>query len=56
MIIGFEVDIADALGRELGVRARFHQNDWSKLIPSLDRGDFDLILKGMEDTPARGSA
>ena len=54
-IVGFEVDIAEALAKELGVRAKFHQNDWSNLIPSLERGDFDLILNGLEDTPARRS-
>jgi polar amino acid transport system substrate-binding protein len=50
---GFEVDIARALGRRIGVRARFVQNDWSSLIPGLERGDFDLLLNGLEDTPAR---
>ena len=53
VIIGFEVEIADALAKELGVRARFHQNDWSNLVPSLERGDFDLALNGLEDTPSR---
>ena len=53
VIIGFEVDIAEALARELGVRAKFHQNDWSNLIPSLERADFDIVLNGLEDTPAR---
>jgi polar amino acid transport system substrate-binding protein len=53
VIIGFEVDIAQALAKELGVRAKFQQNDWSNLIPSLERGDFDIILNGLEDTPAR---
>jgi len=52
-IVGFEVEIAEALARELGLRAKFHQNDWSNLIPSLERGDFDLALNGLEDTPAR---
>ncbi|MET0791932.1 MAG: ABC transporter substrate-binding protein/permease [Polyangiaceae bacterium] len=52
-IIGFEVDIAEALARELGVRAKFHQNDWSNLIPSLERGDFDIVLNGLEDTKER---
>lgn len=55
VIVGFEVDIAQALAGELGVRATFHQNDWSNLIPSLERGDFDVILNGLEDTPARRS-
>jgi polar amino acid transport system substrate-binding protein len=53
VVIGFEVDIANALARELSVKATFHQNDWSNLIPSLERGDFDMILNGLEDTPAR---
>src|SRR6478672_2238646 len=32
-LVGFEVDLADALARALGVRARFVQNDWTTLIP-----------------------
>jgi polar amino acid transport system substrate-binding protein len=52
-IRGFEVDIAAALARRLGVRARFVQNDWSNLLPALERGDFDVALNGLEDTPAR---
>jgi polar amino acid transport system substrate-binding protein len=50
---GFEVDIASALARRLGVKARFVQHDWSNLVPALERGDFDIALNGIEDTPAR---
>ncbi|WP_350102557.1 ABC transporter permease subunit [Myxococcus sp. SDU36] len=50
---GFEVELAEALARELGVRARFVQNDWSSLVPSLERGSFDVALNGLEVTPAR---
>jgi polar amino acid transport system substrate-binding protein len=50
---GFEVDLAAALARELGVRAQFVQNDWSTLVPSLERGTFDVALNGLEVTPAR---
>ena len=52
-LTGFEVEIADALARRLGVRAAFVQNDWQTLIPSLERGDFDVALNGIEVTPAR---
>ena len=52
-LIGFEVDIAEAMARRLGVRARFQQSDWSNLVPSLERGDFDVILNGLEATPDR---
>ena len=52
-LVGFEVELADALARRLGVRAEFVQNDWQTLIPSLERGDFDVALNGIEVTPAR---
>jgi len=52
-LTGFEVDIAAALARELGVRPQFVQNDWTALVPSLERGTFDIILNGFEVTPSR---
>src|SRR5262245_35090212 len=51
-LVGFEVDLAEALARALGVRARFVQNDWATLVPSLERGTFDIALNGIEVTPA----
>jgi polar amino acid transport system substrate-binding protein len=50
---GFEVDLAEALGRELGVKAEFVQNDWANLVPSLERQTFDVIMNGLEVTEAR---
>ncbi|NPV03902.1 MAG: ABC transporter permease subunit [Syntrophaceae bacterium] len=52
-LIGFEVDLARAIARELGVEARQVQNAWDSLIPALERGDFDIALNGLEITPAR---
>jgi polar amino acid transport system substrate-binding protein len=53
-VIGFEVDIAAAIARELGLRrARFSQVQWSNLVPSLERGDLDVALNGLEDMPER---
>ena len=52
---GFEVDLAAALAQTLGVRARMVQNDWPTLIPSLERGTFDVALNGIEVTPARAA-
>ena len=54
-LVGFEVDLADALARALGVRARFVQNDWMTLIPSLERGTFDVAMNGIEVTPTLGA-
>ena len=51
-LIGFEVELAQGLARRLGVRDRFVQNDWHNLVPSLERGDFDVALNGLEQTAA----
>src|SRR3989442_9013736 len=51
-LVGFEVDLVRELAPSLGVRERFVHNDWSNLVPSLERGDFDLIVNGLEDTQA----
>jgi len=50
-LIGFEYDLADALAARMGVKARMVQNQWEQLIPALDRGNFDIILNGLEITP-----
>ncbi|MBI5100498.1 MAG: ABC transporter permease subunit [Nitrospirae bacterium] len=52
-LIGFEVDLAEAIARELGVTARQSQNAWDSLIPALERGDFDMVINGIEITPQR---
>ncbi len=54
-LVGFEVELADAVARELGVRAEFVQNDWANLVPSLQRGSFDVAMNGLEVTPARAA-
>jgi polar amino acid transport system substrate-binding protein len=50
-LLGFEVELAEALASRLGVRAAFVQNDWHNLVPSLVRGDFDVALNGLEALP-----
>jgi polar amino acid transport system substrate-binding protein len=51
--IGFEVDLADALSRELGRSIRFRQYEFVSLFSGLERGDFDLAMNGLEITPDR---
>ncbi|HSU57251.1 MAG TPA: ABC transporter substrate-binding protein/permease, partial [Candidatus Dormibacteraeota bacterium] len=36
---------------KLGVKAHVVQNQWDQLVPALDRGNFDIILNGLEITP-----
>ncbi len=52
-LIGFEVDIMNSIARRLGVKARMVQYNWSNLVPSLERGDFDVVMNGLESTQER---
>src|SRR6185312_7519845 len=51
--IGFEVDVAELLAAELGMKAQFVQNQWDSLIPGLKRGDYDAVINGLEITDDR---
>src|SRR5579884_1615945 len=51
--IGFEVDLANALAQKLHRRAVFVQNQWDGLISGLERGDYDIVLNGLEITADR---
>lgn len=52
-IAGFEVDLMDELAKRLGVRHEMRQYNWSNLVPSLERGDFDIAINGLEATAER---
>ena len=51
---GFDVEVAERIARGLGRRlARFVQVQWASIDQSVERGDFDIGLSGVEDTPTR---
>ncbi|MBV8610458.1 MAG: ABC transporter permease subunit [Singulisphaera sp.] len=52
-VAGFEVELMDALGRELGVKAEFSQGPWDRLLEVLRAGRIDLVINGYEWTEAR---
>jgi polar amino acid transport system substrate-binding protein len=51
--IGFEVELIDALSKELGQTIEFHQYNFVSLLDGLQRGDFDFAMNGLEVTPDR---
>lgn len=51
--IGFEVDLVQALARELGRPIEFQQYEFDSLVQGLDRGDLDFAMNGLERTPDR---
>ena len=55
-VIGFEADLVYALGDELNMNVEFYQNEWAGLIQGLNRGDYDIVVNGLEITPERRGA
>lgn len=52
-IVGFEMDLATALAARMGRTSRFVQNQWDGLVPGLERGEYDVVINGLEITPER---
>ncbi len=52
-VTGFDVEIADLLARGLGRSAEFLNISFTSIDQSISRGDADVGLSGIEDTPAR---
>src|SRR5262245_50147441 len=52
-IVGFEVDIADALGKRLNLKPHFVQQQWDGLVPGLQRAEYDAVIAGLEITQER---
>jgi polar amino acid transport system substrate-binding protein len=52
-ITGFDYDLGQALGAKLGVPFKFETQAFDSIIPSLQSGKHQIIMSGMNDTPAR---
>lgn len=52
-LIGFEIDVAKRLAKDMGVSIEFVPTKWSGIIPALLTGKFDIVIGGMGITPER---
>lgn len=52
-LVGFEIDVAKKLAKDMGVKVEFVPTSWSGIIPALLTGKFDVIIGGMGITPTR---
>ena len=52
-LVGFDVEIADLIARGLKRKAGFINVTFTSIDQSIERGDAEIGLSGIEDTPAR---
>src|SRR5207302_8021730 len=51
--IGFEMDLARALEKELGREIKFIKRGYESLFSVVERGDIDIAMNGLEILPER---
>ena len=52
-LYGFEVDVANKLAEDMGVKAELKVYEWDDIIAALVEGEIDIIAGGMAITPGR---
>lgn len=52
-LVGFDVDLANAIGDKLGVKVKFVDTAFDTITQSLKKGDFDVIIAGLNITEER---
>lgn len=53
---GFDVDIANAVAKKMGLKAEITTTPWSGIIAALVAGKYDACICSMSDTPERRKA
>lgn len=51
--IGFDIDLANAIGEKMGTKVEVKSLGFDALIPALRSGQIDMIASGMDATPER---
>ncbi|WP_174557106.1 ABC transporter substrate-binding protein [Nocardia jejuensis] len=52
-IVGFDVDLVDAVAKVLGLQADFKEADFEKIIPSVEAGTYNLGMSSFTDNKER---
>ena len=55
-MVGFDIDLNNALAKELGLKVEYQESSFEQMTPSLKTGRVDLIISGFYDTPTRRDA
>lgn len=51
--VGFDIDLMNAIAKDMGYTVNFETSSFDGLIPSLQAGKYDAVISAMTITPAR---
>ncbi|HEX8339103.1 MAG TPA: ABC transporter substrate-binding protein/permease [Pyrinomonadaceae bacterium] len=54
--VGYELEMVEALAAAMNRRPEFVPTDWETIVTSLQRGEFDVVVNGLEPTADRARA
>ncbi|BCG03481.1 ABC transporter substrate-binding protein (plasmid) [Paraburkholderia sp. PGU19] len=52
-LVGFDIDLGNAIAKQLGVKLDWQESAFEQLLPSLTTGRVDMVLSGLSDVPGR---
>lgn len=52
-LVGFDIEVAQAVCEKLGLTARFVEGEWDGLLAGLETGRYDTMANGVDITPDR---
>ena len=52
-LMGFDIEIANAMAKAMGVKLTLVQMEFNDLLPAVQKGDVDMVLSGLTITPQR---
>ena len=52
-LMGFDIEIANAMATAMGVKLTLVPMDFHDLLPAVQKGDVDMVLSGLTMTPQR---
>lgn len=52
-LVGYDVEIGQAIAEYLGVEARFNEAPWDSILAGVEAGRFDIACNGVSYTPER---
>lgn len=52
-LTGYEVDVANAIGKKIGYKVEFVETKWDSMFEALDAGNFDVVMNQVTITDER---